>query len=275
MWMSWQVALQIAMVLVVAVIALARVARPWAAKVAAVAREAALVLSLYALWQYAHDLAINKVDGAIDNARWVWDLEQWMHLPSELSVQQALIDHRWIMQFLNVYYGGMHVPAIGALLLWLFFRHRDRYPRVRTSLAMMIGGCLLIQMIPVAPPRFLPDLGFVDAGLVYGMSVYGAGGSGVSNQLAAMPSHHVGWSLLVAIAVISISTSRWRWWVLAHPVLTVLAVVATANHWWLDGVVAGMVLAVAYGIQRGLQATSEALSARGWGLRLRRVGPSA
>ncbi len=54
----------------------------------------------------------------------------------------------------------------------------------------------------MAPPRFLPDLGFVDAGLMYHLSVYGAGGSGISNQLAAMPSLHVGWAVLVGVAAV-------------------------------------------------------------------------
>ena len=233
---------------------MSRVRRPWVPASVATAKELSLVLALYALWQYAHDLAINKTAGAIEHARWLWNLEQAMHLPSEVSLQRALIDHRLVMQFLNIYYGGMHVPGVGILLIWLFFRHRERYARVRTSLALMIAGCLTIQMIPMAPPRFLPELGFVDAGLLYGQSVYGRGGSGLSNQLAAMPSQHVGWSLVVGIAAITISTSKWRWLVLLHPILTILAVTATANHWWLDGVVAGMVLGLAYCAQLAVSA---------------------
>ena len=125
--------------------------------------------------------------------------------------------------------------------------------RIRWTLALSIAGCLAIQTIPVAPPRFLPELGFVDAGLMYHLSVYGAGGSGISNSFAAMPSLHVGWAVLVGVAAVAVSTSRWRWVVLAHPVLTVIAVVATANHWWLDGVVASMVLAVAYVVVRATE----------------------
>ena len=65
-----------------------------------------------------------------------------------------------------------------------------------------------------------------------------------------MPSLHVGWALLVGIVVVMASTSRWRWIVLAHPVLTITVVVVTANHWWLDGVVAAMLLAMSYGLDR-------------------------
>ena len=242
-----------------------RVRGRWAKPVIATAKELSLVLGLYALWQYAHDLAVTKVEGAHENALWLYRLEQDLHLPSEVTLQNALIDHKLVMQFLNIYYGGMHVPMMGIVLIWLFFRHRERYARVRTSLALMIAGCLTIQMIPMAPPRFLPELGFVDAGLKYGLSVYGRGGSGLSNQLAAMPSQHVGWSLVVGIAAVTISTSKWRWLVLLHPVLTIVAVTATANHWWLDGVVAGMVLGVMYGLQLVVAAVLQRLRVRSGG----------
>ena len=251
MWLSWQVAMQMAIVLVVVALIGSRLRSPSRAvtTLVAVSRETALVLGLYALWQYAHDLAVHKTEGAIEHAHWVWNFERRWHFPSELSIQQAFLPHPVLTKALDIYYAVAHVPAVGILLVWLFFRHRDRYPRVRTSLALMIGGCLLIQMVPVAPPRFLTDLGFVDVGLRDGLSVYGTGGSGISNQVAAMPSHHMGWAVLVGIAVVTISTSRWRWFVLLHPVLTLLAVVATANHWWLDGVVAWMVLGVGYALQ--------------------------
>ena len=64
-----------------------------------------------------------------------------------------------------------------------------------------------------------------------------------------MPSVHVGWAVFIAVAVITVSPSRWRWLVLAHPLLTTLAVVATANHWWLDGIVAAALLPVAMGVE--------------------------
>ena len=211
------------------------------------------MFTLYGIWQWVHERAVTKTAGAIERAHSLYDFEQAIHLPSELTLQNALLHNEAVMRFLNVYYGGAHVPALGILLVWLFWRHRERYSRIRWTLALSIAGCLAIQTIPVAPPRFLPELGFVDAGLMYHLSVYGAGGSGISNELAAMPSLHVGWAVLVGVAAVAVSTSRWRWVVLAHPVLTVIAVVATANHWWLDGVVASMVLAVAYVVVRATE----------------------
>lgn len=262
MWLSWQAAFQIAVPLGVVFLALTWVrwrgahgsAAPDTRGRMAFARplllETTLMFALYGVWQFVHEQAFTKTAGAMNNARALYRFEQRIHLPDELTVQHALNHHRHVMQFLNVYYGGAHVSAVGILLVWLYVRHRDRYSRVRSTLAVTIAGCLAIEIIPVAPPRFLTDLGFVDSALVYGQSVYGGGSGGISNQLAAMPSLHVGWAVLVAIAVVAISTSKWRWLVLAHPILTLIGVTATANHWWLDGVVAVAVMGVAYGVVR-------------------------
>ena len=100
------------------------------------------------------------------------------------------------------------------------------------------AACLVIRYVRVAPPRFLPDLGYVDLATRYGLSVYGPVGTGVSDQFAAMPSIHVGWAALVSFGIIASSTSKWKWLFASHIVITMLAVSATGNHWWLDGIAA-------------------------------------
>lgn len=60
-----------------------------------------------------------------------------------------------------------------------------------------------------------------------------------------MPSIHVGWAALVSLGIVAASTSKWRWVFMAHLVLTVYAVTATGNHWWLDSIAAVAVLVVA------------------------------
>jgi hypothetical protein len=214
------------------------------------AREIALVLVLYSLWRIAGQLSVLHTQGAEQRGLDVWHLEQALHLPSELAIQRAVLPHPWIIQAANVYYAVVHVPALIAMLVWLFVRHRDRYPAVRNTLALLTGACLLIQLVPLMPPRLVSSLGFVDTGHLYGQSVYTQLGKGASDQLSAMPSVHVGWAVLVGLVVVTASTSRWRWLVLAHPVLTAVVVVVTANHWWLDGVVAVALLIAAIVIDR-------------------------
>jgi hypothetical protein len=136
------------------------------------------------------------------------------------------------------------------MLLWLFLRHRDRYPWVRTTVVLTTASCLLIQFVPVAPPRMLADHGFVDVATQYGQSVYGGGIGGMqADEFSAMPSVHVAWCVLVAVAVIAVARSPWRWLIVLHPVLTVAVVVVTANHFWADGLVAVWLLLLAYAVQ--------------------------
>jgi len=82
--------------------------------------------------------------------------------------------------------------------------------------------------------------------------VYAAVGTPGPDQLSAMPSVHVAWALLVALGVLLFSTSRWRGLIVAHPVLTILAVVATGNHWWFDGIVAAWLIGMAIVVERSL-----------------------
>jgi PAP2 superfamily len=97
----------------------------------------------------------------------------------------------------------------------------------------------------VAPPRFLGDLGYVDLATRFGLSLYGPVGTGVSDQFAAMPSIHVAWAAVVSFGIVAASTSRWRWLFMLHLVLTMAVVSATGNHWWLDGIVAIVLLELA------------------------------
>jgi hypothetical protein len=64
----------------------------------------------------------------------------------------------------------------------------------------------------------------------------------VANQFAAMPSVHFGWALLVGLGVILLTRGRWRWLALLHPAVTLLVITATANHYWLDSVVAAVLV---------------------------------
>ncbi len=212
-------------------------------------RESALVVALFALWQFAGSFSVMGPDGALGRGRWLWDAERVTHFPSEASLQHLVIPHPLLMQAFNLYYDILHFPVLIACLVWLFVWHRDRYGSFRIILVAFTGLCLLIQFIPVAPPRMLTGIGMVDTAALYGQSVYAPSGGFEADQLSAMPSVHVGWAILVAIAVITVSRSRWRWLALLYPALTSVAVVVTANHYWLDGVAAAVVLAAVLAVR--------------------------
>ena len=244
-WVTWDQAIIAA--LVSAIIALVLSKAPSSPKrdfLFALSKEFALIAVLYTLWRLAMVLPLDQPDGAIERAR---DINRWQQniaLPTELSLQQFVMRYDWLARSTNFFYAVVHVPATVAFLVWLFVRQRGAYPRWRNALALLTAACLVIRYVRVAPPRFLPDLGYVDLATRYGLSVYGPVGTGVSDQFAAMPSIHVGWAALVTFGVIGASRSKWRWLFLFHLVFTMFAVTATGNHWWLDGIAAVALLGV-------------------------------
>jgi hypothetical protein len=251
MWLGWQPALAIAAGLAAFGLAARRSGGRWAAA-GAVAREAALVLTLYAFWRFVMRLRSTRLDEGLAHGRALFDIERALHIGNEAAMARWLVDHPGVAQLANGFYAIVHVPALIAFLVWLFVRHRDRYPRLRNTVAALTGISLVLHWYPVAPPRMYPELGFVDVARTFGQSVYGPVGQGVSNQVSALPSLHAGWALIVAVGVILASSSRWRWWIVAHPLVTMVVIAATANHWWLDSVASAAILAVVLGVQWAL-----------------------
>ncbi|MEO7370580.1 MAG: phosphatase PAP2 family protein [Ilumatobacteraceae bacterium] len=213
------------------------------------AQELALMSALYSVWRMARVLPLAKTSGAIERARQVDRLQHALHMPTELSLQHFVLRHDWLARFSNYYYAIVHVPALITFLVWLFVCHRDMYPRWRNALAILTAFCVVIRFVRVAPPRFLPDLGYIDLSTHYGLSLYGPVGTGVSDQFAAMPSIHVGWAAVVSFGIVAAGTSRWRYLFLLHLVVTMLVVSATGNHWWMDGLVAIALMAIALGLE--------------------------
>jgi hypothetical protein len=211
-------------------------------------RELSFVLVLYSIWQYLGAIGTIREDAGFANGQTVFDIEQRMHIANEATIEHWFLPHSWLVQACNGYYALVHGPALMIFLVWLFVRHRAVYPRVRNNVVLTTAVCLCMHFIAVAPPRLYPQLGFVDTAKEYGQSVYGTVGQGLSDQMSAMPSVHVAWALIVGVGVYLYSTSRWRGLALLHTAATCIVVVATANHWWLDGIVAALIVgAIALG----------------------------
>jgi hypothetical protein len=245
--LTWQHSFEIAAVLTAGGGALA-VSKSRSLRTAgAFARETAVIGALYGLWQLAGKLSVAGTDGAYRRGRWIAHVERFLPLPSEHSTQQAVLGYRPVIEAANLYYAAMHMTMMLTFLIWLFVRHRDHYRPVRQVMAWTTLGCLLVQLVPVAPPRMFHELGIVDTGLLLNQSVYSNGLP--IDQLSAMPSVHVAWAVLVGYYTWRISPSRWRYLGPAHAVLTILVVVVTGNHWWLDGIVAVTTLSIcAWGV---------------------------
>jgi hypothetical protein len=208
-------------------------------------RELAVIFSLYGLWQLAGGLSLGQATDAVERGRQILHDERWLHFPSEASVQHPFLAHHALLQAFDLYYVVLHVALTGLSLVWVFARHRDRYPVVRNTLAVSTGASLVVALIPVAPPRFISGSGVVDVGRLVGPTVYPATARPGLDQLSAMPSVHVAWALVVAASVIYVLRSPWRWLAVLYPAFTVSVVVITGNHYFADAVVAVAMVAPA------------------------------
>jgi PAP2 superfamily len=201
--------------------------------------EVGIVVGLLLIYRYIRTFNRTDLRDAFANARDIVRFESWLGLPFEDDLQAFLIDHPTLIKLLNHYYVWFHFPAAIALLLWLYLRHPARYRPFRNLMAFATFTGLIIHLLfPLAPPRMMD--GFVDTMARYGPSIYPDNPlDGAANQIAAMPSLHFAWAVIVAIAVISVLNTPWRWVIVVHPVLMTLSIIATANHWWIDAAAAG------------------------------------
>jgi hypothetical protein len=205
--------------------------------------EALLIALLITIYQGVRHLAIGHFGEATHHAEWVWRLERATYLPNEATLQRWVLNWPGAARLANLYYVGVHFPGTTAALVWLFLRHRAVYLHTRTELVVLTSAGLMVHVFfPLAPPRLVPGLGMVDTMLAVGPSAYSSPNTGFANQFAAMPSLHIGWAILVAVGLLRTSRSRWRWLILLHPMLTTTVVVVTANHYWLDGMIAALLL---------------------------------
>ncbi|TDU74508.1 phosphatase PAP2 family protein [Streptomyces sp. KS 21] len=208
-------------------------------------RELLLVAGLFAVYKAGRMLSTDRTDEAFRNAGRIWDAERSLHLPGEGAVQRLLLHGDALVHTANTYYAAVHFPATAAFLIWLYLRRPGHYLWARRVLAFLTGAALALHLaFPLAPPRMLGAAHLVDTGQVYGPSVYRAAPAvdTMANQFAAMPSLHFGWALMLALGMIAATRSRRRVLWLLHPLLTLLVVVGTANHYWLDAIVATVLL---------------------------------
>jgi hypothetical protein len=203
--------------------------------------------SLYGLYLAARGLSIASTDEAVANARDVVDVERSLGLFHETRVQDSM---GALDEVLSVYYMVGFAPLLFAVVAWFAIRNRPVYRELRSLLLISIGLAAIVHVaLPVAPPRLVPELGIADT---VGLDREEASFAGIPyNPYAAMPSMHVGWSLLVALFVVQASSAPLvRAFFAVHPALMTVAVTATGNHYILDSLAGAVVALAALGLSR-------------------------
>jgi hypothetical protein len=231
------------------------VTRPWAHGLGWIA-DALVVVGVYAAYTVVRNqLGSARVDYsvALGNAQRVIDVERTVGLFREPDIQGWFLDHRGLLVAVNAYYHVAHYIAPIAVLVFLRARHRDRLRKAETVLfATMALALVGFAVFPLAPPRLVAGHGFVDTihepRAAWDTPVQEPTGSFkgyASNQFAAMPSVHFAWPVWAACMAIPLVRHRAiKALLLLHVVLTLVAVVATANHWFLDAAAGAAVVAV-------------------------------
>lgn len=205
--------------------------------------ELAWMLALVFGYSLARLFVVDAATG-YRNANALWSVERALHLPSEAAFQHWALQTPGLIRLANEYYASAHFPVTAVFLFWVYVWRYEAWRWVRNAMTVFTAVCLLIEaVLPMAPPRLVHAFGMEDTGVALGESVYPASPhNGLANQFAAMPSVHVGWALFVAICVVTVLRTRWRWLALLHPLLTVVVVTVTANHYWADGIAAAVLL---------------------------------
>src|SRR4051794_23936928 len=201
-----------------------------------------LFLLAYAVYTVARFFTIGDLSDAMGNAHWIVDVENTFHVGFEASVQHAL-DGTWVIWVLNRLYLLAQLGVIPAALIFLYNRSHAIYATLRnTILATWLISVPIYGLFPVAPPR-LADIGIADTITTQtGMSMTSNFSTSFFNELAAVPSLHVGFAVAVGCALFAAVRTPWlRWIFLLWGPVVGLAVVATGNHFVFDmaaGVVA-------------------------------------
>jgi hypothetical protein len=217
-------------------------------------KEVVVALVFYGVYSAVRNMqgsATVSAEHAFHNALRVIDLERWLGMYHERSIQRAFLDSDLVMTFWNVFYGTLHFFVTIFVLVLLFRRFPARYPRWRNALAVTTALALIgFAFYPLMPPRLLPpSYGFVDSLAVFGSpwSFDSAAMNKISNQYAAMPSLHFAWALWCGCALVT-AFRRLAAKLLAalYPAVTLAAIVITANHYIIDAVAGAAVLGVGW-----------------------------
>ncbi|SCD86984.1 bifunctional glycosyltransferase 87/phosphatase PAP2 family protein [Streptomyces sp. DvalAA-19] len=189
---------------------------------------------------------------AEEHGRQIHAIEQWLHIDIELWVNHTVVEITWLREFFDYYYSTFHFIVPLAILGVLYARRPADYRWARTSIGFATVLALVgFWLYPLAPPRLMPGLGFIDT--IHGVQDFAKPDygtlTGVTNQYAAMPSLHFGWSLWCGVVIVILAPKLWMKALgLLHPLFTIAAIVATANHWVLDAVGGALVVSLGFGL---------------------------
>ncbi len=217
-------------------------------------QEVAFIAAAALLYTLVRGLTDDRIPTAFTNADEVIAFERALAIFVEPDLQAAVLEREFLVDVANAVYIA-YWPIVVGTLGWVLLRHPGHYPLYRN--AVLTSGAVslaIFALYPLAPPRFLPEHGFVDTIAANSAGYRDFNASALVNEYAAMPSLHLGWILLVSIAIMNLVPSRAvRATAAIPPVAMFAAIVLTGNHYIVDGIAGGAVVLLGLAIARAVR----------------------
>lgn len=215
-------------------------------------RDFGLVLAVVGVYFLVRGVAPTRVNFAIEVTDILIATEKHLGIFWEAQIQEASIRYHAVQEVANFTYAYLHFPVLLVVGAWLWFRDRRSFVFMRNVMFISMAiGIVFYYALPAAPPRLLAlngvDLGFTDTVFGGNTSVEYAQPSLILNEYAAIPSFHFGWIAMASAAIWVNTGSRIvRALAVALTVLMTWAIVASANHLFLDMALGGLVIAISW-----------------------------
>ena len=212
-------------------------------------RQFLILLTSYLAYDLVRYLTVGRESTAVANANHIITFERSLHLYVEPWMQAKISHVHDLLLALDWFYAQVHLPAVIVFLSWVYLRRNDVFPFFRNVFLLINAIALSVfALVPVAPPRLTPASGMVDTLYVFSSLNYQSGSLRiVTNPFAAMPSLHFGYAVFISVSLLLLVRTRWvRVLAYVYPVVVLVAVVATGNHYLFDVLAGGLVIAVAY-----------------------------
>lgn len=223
--------------------------------------ELAALAVLYGAYEIVRGFGGEDWAAARANTADIVSLERALGVYVERDVQELAGAVAGIPALLGLLYVALHFAGTAAVLVWVHRRRPHAFPFLRTTLIVSTALALVGYVLyPAAPPR-LADLGFADTvsthtGLNLSSDLLGS----LYNPIAAVPSLHFGYALIVGVALAQLASWRWlRWLGSAYPAAMLLIIVATGNHFLFDAAAGALVVAAGWLAAASLRAPSSEL----------------
>jgi membrane-associated phospholipid phosphatase len=221
-----------------------------------VLKQVALFAGAYCAYRVVQGLVQSDGTAAFQHAREVIQLERTLHIFVEPSIQTWVSSSHVVMAVASwLYLNAQFSVTVGALL-YLYTRHNGSFYFVRNMMFIAMAIALVgYAVFPTAPPRFLPEWGFVDSvSNMTGVTVsHSSVLEGLVNPYAAMPSMHVAFAFIIGWPVARLLRSpvaRVLW--LVYPLVIAFVIIATANHFLIDAVLGAVTAGVSAYAARAL-----------------------